>query len=59
MNTAPLFSLTLNERASIRVNSWRATTIKFVNANSPNPEALKMRFQGVILNETRRIIGAR
>ena len=28
-------------------------------ANSPNPEALKMRFQGVILNETRRIIGAR
>jgi twitching motility protein PilT len=28
-------------------------------ANSPNPEALKMRFQGVMLNETRRIIGAR
>jgi len=28
-------------------------------ANSPNPEALKMRFQGVILNESRRIIGAR
>jgi len=28
-------------------------------SNSPNPEALKMRFQGVILNETRRIIGAR
>ena len=28
-------------------------------ANSPNPEALKMRFQGVMLNETRRILGAR
>jgi twitching motility protein PilT len=28
-------------------------------ANSPNPEALKMRFQGVILNESRRIIGSR
>jgi len=28
-------------------------------ANSANAESLKMRFQGVILNETRRIIGAR
>jgi twitching motility protein PilT len=28
-------------------------------ANSPTPEALKMRFQGVVLNETRRILGAR
>ena len=28
-------------------------------ANSPNPEALKMRFQGVMLNETHRILGAR
>ena len=28
-------------------------------ANSPSPEALKMRFQGVVLNETRRILGAR
>jgi twitching motility protein PilT len=28
-------------------------------ANSPTPEALKMRFQGVILNETRRILSAR
>ncbi len=28
-------------------------------ANSPSPEALKMRFQGVILNETRRILGSR
>ena len=28
-------------------------------ASSPNPEALKMRFQGVMLNETRRILGAR
>jgi len=28
-------------------------------ANSPHPEALKMRFQGVILNETRRILGSR
>ena len=28
-------------------------------ANSPNPEAMKMRFQGVMLNETRRILGAR
>jgi twitching motility protein PilT len=28
-------------------------------ANSPSPEALKMRFQGVMLNETRRILGAR
>ena len=28
-------------------------------ANSANPEALKMRFQGVTLNETRRILGAR
>lgn len=28
-------------------------------ANSPTPEALKMRFQGVVLNETRRILSAR
>ncbi len=28
-------------------------------ANSPTPEALKMRFQGVILSESRRILGAR
>lgn len=28
-------------------------------ANSPSPEALKMRFQGVVLNETRRILSAR
>ena len=28
-------------------------------ANSPNPEALQMRFQGVMLNETRRILGSR
>jgi len=28
-------------------------------ANSPNPEALMMRFKGVVLNETRRILGAR
>jgi len=28
-------------------------------ANSPSPESLKMRFQGVTLNETRRILGAR
>jgi twitching motility protein PilT len=28
-------------------------------ANSPTPEALKMRFQGVVLNETRRILNAR
>jgi len=28
-------------------------------ANSPTPEALKMRFQGVILSETRRILSAR
>lgn len=28
-------------------------------AHSPNAEALKMRFQGVILNETRRILGSR
>jgi len=27
--------------------------------NSPTPEALKMRFQGVVLNETRRILSAR
>jgi twitching motility protein PilT len=40
-----------------------ATTGKITQAealaNAPSPEALKMRFQGVILNETRRIIGAR
>jgi twitching motility protein PilT len=28
-------------------------------ANSPTPEALKMRFQGVVLTESRRILGAR
>jgi Tfp pilus assembly ATPase PilU len=28
-------------------------------ANSPTPEALKMRFQGVVLSESRRILGAR
>jgi twitching motility protein PilT len=28
-------------------------------ANSPNPEALKMRFQGVILSESRKILSAR
>ena len=28
-------------------------------ANSPNPEALMMRFKGVVLNESRRILGAR
>jgi Tfp pilus assembly pilus retraction ATPase PilT len=28
-------------------------------AHSPTPEALKMRFQGVILNESRRILSAR
>lgn len=27
--------------------------------NSPSPEALKMRFQGVVLNETRRILSSR
>jgi Tfp pilus assembly pilus retraction ATPase PilT len=28
-------------------------------ANSPSPESLKMRFKGVVLNESRRILGAR
>jgi twitching motility protein PilT len=28
-------------------------------AHSPNPESLKMRFQGVVLSENRRILGAR
>ncbi|MEA3209650.1 MAG: twitching motility protein PilT [Chthoniobacter sp.] len=28
-------------------------------AHSPNPEALKMRFQGVVLSESRRILGSR
>src|SRR5689334_3923109 len=30
MNTAHLYSLTLKERASTRVNSWHAITVKFV-----------------------------
>src|SRR5216683_5431103 len=30
MNTAHPYSLTLNERASTRVNSWHAITVKFV-----------------------------
>ena len=28
-------------------------------AHAPNPEALKMRFQGVVLSENRRILGSR
>src|SRR5260370_38649834 len=30
MNTAHPYSLTLNKRASTRVNSWHASTVKFV-----------------------------
>ena len=40
------------------VNSGKITQQEAL-ANSPTPEALKMRFQGVILSESRRILSAR